>query len=209
MISLHRRGLFGLIAGGCIAWPIAGRAADLAEVSAPIAALNTALVQIMKAGRQVPFTQRFDLFAPIVDRAFDLPGILRVSVGQSWAKMSEPEHAELQTVFRQYTVASWVANFDQFNGDRFEILPELRAVGIDQVVATRLTTGSGEVTKLDYVMRQTDAGWRAVDVLYNGTISNVVKQRSDFRGPLTEGGAAQLITSLKKKIADLSGGAIS
>ena len=170
MMSLHRRGLLGLIAGGCFAWPIAGRAADLAEVSGPIAALNAGLVQIMKAGRQVPFTQRFDLFAPIVDRAFDLPGILRVSVGQSWAKMTEPEHAELQTVFRQYTVASWVANFDQFNGDRFEILP---------------------------------------DVLYNGTISNVVKQRSDFRGPLTEGGAAQLIASLKKKIADLSGGAIS
>ena len=56
---------------------------------------------------------------------------------------------------------------------------------------------------------KTPDGWRAVDVLYNGTISNVVKQRSDFRGPLTEGGAAQLISSLKKKIADLSGGAIS
>ncbi len=214
MTSLHRRGLLGLItgsliAGSLIAWPIPARAVDLADVSAPIAALNAGLVQIMKAGRKVPFSQRFDLFAPIVDRAFDLTGILRVSVGQSWAKMTEQEHAELQKVFRQYTVASWVANFDEFNDDRFEILPELRAVGTDQVVATRLTAASGEVTKLDYVMRQTDTGWRAIDVLYNGTISNVVKQRSDFRGPLSEGGAAQLIASLKKKIADLSGGAIS
>lgn len=208
MIALRRRALFALLAAGVSAWPLISRAADIAEVSAPIVALNAGLLQIMKAGAKVPFAQRFDMFAPIIDKVFDLPGILRVSVGLTWNKLSEAERADLLAVFRQYTVASWVANFDSFKGERFEVLPDLRAVGTDEVVATRFVPTSGDPTRLDYVMRQSDTGWRVVDVLYNGTISNVVKQRSDFRGPLTEGGAAQLISSLKKKVADLSGGSL-
>lgn len=208
MSQLRRRGLLSLLAAGVIAWPLTSRAADLAEVSQPIAALNAGLLQIMKAGRKVAFPQRFDILAPIVDRSFDLPGILRTSVGQAWTKMTDPERTDLLTVFRQYTVASWVANFDEFQGERFDVLPDLRAVGTDEVVATRFIPVTGEATRLDYVMRQSDTGWRAVDVLYNGTISNVVKQRSDFRGPLADGGAAQLIASLKKKVMDLSGGSL-
>jgi len=206
MSPVRRRGLLSLLAAGVIAWPLTSRAADLAEVSQPIVALNAGLLQIMKAGRKVAFPQRFDMLAPIVDRSFDLPGILRTSVGQAWTKMTDPERTDLLTVFRQYTVASWVANFDEFQGERFDVLPDLRAVGTDEVVATRFIPTSGDATRLDYVMRQSDTGWRAIDVLYNGTISNVVKQRSDFRGPLADGGAAQLIASLKKKVMDLSGG---
>ena len=208
MSQLRRRGLLSLLAVGVIAWPQASRAADLAEVSQPIAALNAGLLQIMKAGRKIAFPQRFDMLAPIVDRSFDLPGILRTSVGQAWTKMTDPERTDLLTVFRQYTVASWVANFDEFQGERFDVLPDLRAVGTDEVVATRFIPTNGDATRLDYVMRQSDTGWRAIDVLYNGTISNVVKQRSDFRGPLADGGAAQLIASLKKKVMDLSGGSL-
>ena len=206
MSPVRRRGLLSLLAAGVVAWPLTSRAADLAEVSQPIVALNAGLLQIMKAGRKVAFPQRFDMLAPIVDRSFDLPGILRTSVGQAWTKMTDPERTDLLTVFRQYTVASWVANFDEFQGERFDVLPDLRAVGTDEVVATRFIPTSGDATRLDYVMRQSDTGWRAIDVLYNGTISNVVKQRSDFRGPLADGGAAQLIASLKKKVMDLSGG---
>jgi phospholipid transport system substrate-binding protein len=204
----RRRAVLFLLAACLLVRPQASRAADFAEVSEPIVALNAGLLQVMKAGAKVPFTRRFDMLAPVIDHAFDLPGILRATVGQVWAKMSEPERAELLAVFRQYTVASYVANFDDYKGERFEVLPGLRAVGSDQVVATRLVPPNGEPTRLDYVMRQTPAGWRAVDVLLNGTISNVVRQRSDFRSLLTGGSAAPLIASLKKKIADLSGGSL-
>ena len=208
MNFLPRRLLIGILATGRLVRPQASHAADFAEISAPIATLNAGLLQIMKAGSKTPFPKRFDMLGPVIDQAFDLPGILRVSVGQAWSRMSDEEHADLMTVFRQYTVASYVANFDDFHGERFEILPDLRSVGSDEVVATQFTTTGGEATRLDYVMRQSETGWRVVDVLLNGTISNVVKQRSDFRGPLAEGGAAQLIGSLKKKIADLSGGSL-
>lgn len=205
--SLPRRSLV-LLPAALLVRPLPARAVEFSQVAEPIVALNAGLLQIMKAGSQEKFTSRFDMLAPVIDHAFDLPGILQVAVGPSWSRMSETERADLLTVFRQYTVATYVANFNNFTGERFEVLPNLRAVGSDQVVATRLVPANGEPTRFDYVMRQEPAGWRAVDVLLNGTISNVVRQRSDFRSLLGSGSAAPLISSLKKKVLNLSDGSI-
>jgi phospholipid transport system substrate-binding protein len=56
-------------------------------------------------------------------------------------------------------------------------------------------------------MRDGGSGWRAVDVLADGSISRVAVQRSDFRRLLAQGGAQALVASLRSKSADLSDGA--
>lgn len=167
-----------------------------------------ALDRTMKAGA-TPFRARYDMLAPAVDRAFDLSTILTVSVGARWAAFDTAVKAELSDVFRTYTIASYVANFGAHDGEVFQVEPETRASGTDQVVRTRIVPRTGDAVKLDYVMRQSDAGWRAVDVLADGTISRVAVQRSDFRALLgRDGNTAALIESLRRKIADLSGGAL-
>ena len=207
--SLTRRGvLLGLALTGFVAAPSVLRAATLDDVGKPIAELNAGLLQAMRGGTKTAFASRFAALAPLVDRAFDLPGILRASVGQHWTGLAEQDRSELQDVFRRFTIASYVASFNTFDGERFELLPEPRAVGTDQVVGTLLVPATGEPIRLDYVMRQQDGAWRAVDVLADGTISRVAVQRSDFRALLAQGGVRALIGSLQKKLADLSGGSL-
>jgi len=191
--------------------PCFGRIATAAdpEATAPIAALNRGLIAGMRAGKTTPFTQRFTTLAPLVEGAFDIPGILQASVGPRWAALPPAQQSQLLDVFRRFTVASYVANFDSYDGEKFEVLPESRNVGADQVVASQIAPKSGSPTRIDYVMRRTPAGWRAVDVLLNGSISRVAVQRSDFRSLLGSGDAGPLIQSLQRKIADLSGGALA
>lgn len=197
-----------LVAGvAVIVLPRIAGAAEASEVAAPIVALNAALVQAMKEGPKTTFLQRFDLLAPDIDRSFDLPDILRVSVGLIYPNLPDAERETLLTVFRRFTIASYVANFDSFDGERFEVLPGLRTTGRDEVVSTRLIPATGQPIRLDYVMRYTEGGgWRAIDVLLDGTISRVAVQRSDFRALLAQGTAHRLIVTLQKKIVDLSGG---
>ena len=183
-------------------------AAD-AEATSPIAALNRGLLAGMHAGKATPFPQRFATLAPLVEGAFDVPGILQASVGPRWSALPPAQQSQLLDVFRRFTVASYVANFDSFGGEKLELLPESRSVGADQVVATQIVPTSGAPTRIDYVMRRTQAGWRAVDVLLNGSISRVAVQRSDFRSLLGSGDATPLIQSLQRKIADLSGGTLA
>lgn len=191
--------------------PCLGRVAAAAdpEASAPIAALNRGLLAGMHAGKATPFAKRFATLSPLVEGALDIPGILQASVGPRWSSLPPAQQSQLLDVFRRFTIASYVANFDSFGGEKLEILPETRNVGADQVVASQIAPASGAPTRIDYVMHRTPAGWRAIDVLLNGSISRVAVQRSDFRSLLGSGDAAPLIQSLQRKTADLSGGALA
>ena len=115
----------------------------------------------------------------------------------------------LTEAFRSYTVASYVNNFDDFNGQRFDVSPDMRSVGTEKGVETKIIPKNGDTHELDYVMRDTPRGWRVVDVLADGSISRVAVQRSDFRHILANGDTDALIASLQRKIADLSDGALS
>jgi phospholipid transport system substrate-binding protein len=204
--SCRRR---NLVAAAAVAWAFAGvpvRAADDAAVVAPIQHLADGLLEIMKAGVQTPFSRRFDMLAPVIDQTFDLSAVLQESIGAPWSTLPPDQQTMLAQAFRRYTVASYVNNFDSFNGQRFEILPNTRAVGDEQVVQTRLIPASGDSHELDYVMREGGAGWRAVDVLADGSISRVAVQRSDFRRLLARGGPQALADSLRTKSVDLSDG---
>lgn len=189
--------------------PPAFAQAPAGDASAPIARLDAALLAAMRMGRSTPFAQRYQAVAPAVQGAFDLPGILAASVGPGWSSFTPQQKQSLLAVFTRYTVASWAANFDSYNGERIELLPQQRRqVGQDVVVATQIVAaGGGEPTRLDYVMRRTPQGWKAIDVLADGSISRVAVQRSDFRSLIAGGNPDPLIASLTQKLNSLSGGA--
>jgi phospholipid transport system substrate-binding protein len=209
-IEFRRRVVLRTAGLGVLAAPGFVAADDIPDAAIPIQALCNALLAIMKAGRATPFPQRFETLAPIVDRALNLPLILQVAVGPRWASSTPKQQSDLQSAFRSYTIATYVENFDEYSGDRFEVPPELRPVGDgDQIVHTRFISSSGDPRVIDYVMRQTDGVWKAVDVLLDGTISRVAVLRSEFRHILAEGGLQALLKELQQKVSDLSGGTIT
>jgi phospholipid transport system substrate-binding protein len=186
---------------------IPARAAeDDQAVIAPIQRLVDGLLQVMKAGPATPFSKRFDMLEPVIVQTFDLPAILQESIGVSWAGLPPDQRNMLTAAFRRYTVATYVNGFDGFDGQKFLISPTTRAVGSEQVVQTKIVPRTGETHELDYVMRTGLSGWRAVDVLADGSISRVAVQRSDFRRLLARGGAQALVASLRNKSLDLSDG---
>ncbi len=175
--------------------------------AAPVQAFGRALLDVMRAGKATPFAQRAAKLRPVVAATFDLEQILRSSVGVTrWNAMAPTMRADLLTAFTDFTVATWVANFDSYEGEKFEVAPETRNVETDVVVSTRIVPTQGDATRLDYVMRSGNAGWRAIDILLDGSISRVAVQRSDFRGTLSKGEGA-LLDLLRGKAADLAIGA--
>jgi phospholipid transport system substrate-binding protein len=174
----------------------------------PILTLNNGLLAVMKAGNTVPFVERYNTLSRVVENTFDLPEILRRCVGSSWSTLAAPEQAELLEVFQRFTIGSYIASFNSYAGQRFEIDPSPRVVGSDVVVETHLVPLNGEPSRLDYMMRAQGNRWRVVDVLLDGTISRVAVQRSDFRRFLGGHGSSGLISSMQQKIASLSDGSV-
>ena len=181
-------------------------AADASEMTAPVEQLHAGLIEIMKAGKTAPFRQRYEKIAPVIGRTFDLDVIVRQVVGPRWATLPPDQQAALGDAFRRYTIASYVSNFDDYSGERFEVLPGVATAGNDRVVKTQIVTTSGQAHVLAYVIRQTAGGWRVVDVLAEGSVSRVAAQRSEIRSVLSDGGGSGLLVSLHRKTAELSGG---
>lgn len=210
-MTLGRRALLAMTLGATLLAvplvPAQAQAADAAAVQAPIQRLDDALLATMKSGAAAPFEQRFQQLEPVISQVFDLDAILAQSVGLSWSTLNAAQRAQLAEAFRRYTVSSYLANFDSYNGQSFRILPAQRQVGNGEViVATQLDRVGKDPVRLDYVMRQVSGAWRVVDVLTDGSISRVAQQRSDFRSLLRTGGAHALAAGLQRKVASLSGG---
>lgn len=181
-----------------------------ASPRAPVEQLDDALLATMKASASMSFEGRYRALEPVIVGIFNLDGILAASIGLSWVSIPTAEKVDLARAFRHYTVSSYVANFNSYNGQSFEVLPSVRTISNDEVVVqTRLLRTNDSPVKLDYIMRRGPAGWQAVDVLTDGSISRVAVQRSDFRQLLESGGVSALATALNRKVAALSGGTVT
>jgi phospholipid transport system substrate-binding protein len=180
-----------------------------ARLDQPINDLHAALEGAMRTGRAKSFAARFDALAPVIERVFDLGTVLKVSIGMRWSSFDQATQERLTAAFRRFTVATYVANFSKYDGERFAVIPGTRLSGTDRIVRTEIVSDTAGAVRLDYVMRESGLAWRAVDVLIDGSISRVAVQRSDFRTILANGNAEALIRSLHRKVADLSEGALS
>lgn len=198
-----------LLSAAALALTAPVRAETANPLDEPLRQLYAALEAAMRAGHSTPFPLRFEALAPVVDTVFDLETVLRVSVGLRWDSMTIDLRGRLLQAYRRFTVATYVANFNRYDGEQFQILPGARASGSDRIVGTEIVGSDGQHVRLDYVMHEDNGTWRAVDVLLDGSISRVAVQRSDFRKILSGGDADALIASLRHKIADLSDGALS
>jgi phospholipid transport system substrate-binding protein len=183
-------------------------AAGASEITEPIEQLDVGLLQVMKAGKAAPFQQRYDLLAPLVIRAFDLDVILQSDVGAAWESLPADQRNALKTAFQRYSIATYVANFDDFSGERFDLSPP--AGGDDTVVRVKIVPGpsGGDVHTLGYVMQQTGGKWKAVDVIADGFISQGTVQKAEIRAVFALSGATGLLARLQVKADELSGFAL-
>ena len=68
------------------------------------------------------------MLTPEVDRAFDLSAVLQLSVGPTWSSLPTDQQSTLLAAFRRYTVANYVNNFDNYNGQSFDIQPDTKSL---------------------------------------------------------------------------------
>ena len=204
--------VMGALAGGLVPAMSVRPYAAMAQTGSsspamPIENFDSALLTVMKEGRQTAFQQRYDILAPAIEQALDLPGILRISVGFAWSSMSAEQQQQLLAAFRKYTVATYLDNFDSYNGQKFVVQPNTRQLATgEQIVFTEIIPRSGSPHKLDYVMHQLpDGTWKAIDVLADGT-SRVAVQRSDWSALISQGGASALLATMQRKTQVLEQG---
>jgi phospholipid transport system substrate-binding protein len=166
-------------------------------------AFYDSLLGVMKQAKELGVRGRYDRLSAPIRATFDLAAMTRIAVGPDWNATPAEQQATLVEEFTRMTIATYANRFDGYAGERFEVEPSSEARPTGRIVHTRLVQSSGEPIVLNYLLRDSGAGWKIVDVYLTGTISELATRRSEFAALLKSGGPNALIESLRQKSAAL------
>ncbi|MFL5266555.1 MAG: ABC transporter substrate-binding protein [Stellaceae bacterium] len=166
--------------------------------------LYDALLGSMKNGRTLGQSGRFTQLVPVIRQSFDIPAMARLSVGPSWAAISEAQRQQIIESFGRYIAAIYADRFDSYSGQKLQVTGEQPNPG-GVMVKSEIVKANGEPVKVDYMMRRNGEGWLISDIYLDGAISEVATRRSEFGAIIKTEGVDGLIAALNRKADMLSG----
>jgi phospholipid transport system substrate-binding protein len=165
--------------------------------------LYDALLGTMKNGRTLGQSGRYTQLEPVIRRSFDLATMARLSVGPSWAGMSEAQRQQVTESFGRYISAIYADRFDSYAGQKLEVTGEQPNPG-GLMVKSQIVKANGDPVRVDYLMRRNGEDWLISDIYLDGAISEVATRRSEF-GAIIRTQGVDLIVALNRKADILTG----
>src|SRR5262245_59710949 len=104
-------------------------AAHAGPASDVIAKLNTVFIDVMKNAQSLGYEGRYKKLEPALSDAYDFPEMTRVSLGRHRRELTDEQKQQVTAAFKDLSLATYAARFNNFSGQRFEILGEEPAPG--------------------------------------------------------------------------------
>jgi phospholipid transport system substrate-binding protein len=145
---------------------------------------------------------RYQKLEPVLLASFDVPFMARLSIGPLWYQLTTDQKRRAAAAYGRYTGAVYATQFDDYAGQRFQVLGE-QQIKHGTLVRTQIIKADGEPVSINYVVHDNDTAWQIRDVYLSGTISELATRRSEFAAILRTTGIDGLIASLNKKADDL------
>jgi phospholipid transport system substrate-binding protein len=193
--------LVGGLGLGILSYPVHAAPSSGGDI---VKGLYDALLSTMKNGRILGQSGRFAQLDPVIRRSFDIASMARLSIGSSWAGLSESQRQQITDSFGRYISAIYADRFDSYAGQQLEVTGEQPAPS-GVMVRSQIIKASGEPVKVDYMMRRNGEAWLISDIYLDGAISEVATRRSEFSTILKNEGIDGLIAALNRKADILTG----
>ncbi|GAB6068017.1 hypothetical protein JCM13664_13360 [Methylothermus subterraneus] len=175
------------------------------EAAAVVAKLNRALLKAMRQGKALGYAGRYKLLEAVVKEVYDFNSISRYVLGSHWKLLSPEEKQTFVRKMTEFGIAAYAAEFNDYAGEQFKIVGEEPFRTQLKVVKALLEVPNGQNVQFIYVLKPTPAGWKIIDVRYDG-VSDLALKRAQFSGILAREGFKSLIAKLDEKIANYAKG---
>jgi len=181
-------------------------AAEPGSAAAVIERLYEQLLAVMKEAKRLGFDGRYTRLAPAISQTFDLALMTRIAIGPGWAQIPPEQQQRLNAAFSRYTISMYASRFDDWGGERFEVVPSAAPNPNGVLVNSRLIKTNGEAVALNYLLKQEAGAWKVIDVYLSGTVSELAARRSEFGSVLQRNGAEGLVQLIEQRTAALRAG---
>jgi phospholipid transport system substrate-binding protein len=129
---------------------------------------------------------------------FDVQTSAIAVLGLHWKKATPEQRKRFVDAFYRSLLANYGAALSEFTSDKLKIYPTNVEAGADRAtVRTEVKRDNGDRIAVNYSMRKTPTGWKAVDVNIDG-ISYVKSYHDDFDAQIDKQGMDAVITRLEK-----------
>ena len=189
-----------LVSGTLVTYATFSFAAEPKQV---VERFHGVLISVMKSATTTEINTRYKRLEPAIEKAFNLPFMIRVTAGSRWKKASQKEKRDLMEAFKRMSVGTYASRFDSYTGQTFRTQKVRVGPKRTQLVDTVLKSPNGKTVKLTYVMRKFGEKWKIIDLLLDQGISEMAVRVSEYRAILRSRGAGALAKALDQKAAKL------
>jgi phospholipid transport system substrate-binding protein len=201
---LFRSLSYGAAAALVLIFTIAQVQASTETASAAVDRFSTAIIAALKGdGAPVSPEGRYRKLSGAVGASFNLPFMMEAATGSRWRAASMDERTRLTDAFLRMSIGTYLTRFENYNGEYFVVTGEQPYIDGTTRVATRLVRPNRPDLSIVYVAQRFDDGWRIVDLIFGGGISELTVRKSEFAGVLAQGGIARLIARLDEQAGKL------
>jgi len=167
-----------------------------------IEALHEGLINLSFAQNAGDLAQQAAHLRPLIAATHDLQYIAEFTIRRHWESLSDDEGAAFVQSFRRLSVMTYASRFGALSADSLSIHESrLLASGRAEVIAS-IKRAEGVDIPLEYILHETDSGWRIINVVADG-VSDLALKRAEYQRILSDGTIADLIDALEQQIAAL------
>jgi phospholipid transport system substrate-binding protein len=153
--------------------------------------------------RKLAPDERARRFEALVRQSFELDTIAQLALGRYWRTASEPQRQAYVERFEQLVLASYAKRLNDYSGQTLEV-GEATPSGHDTMVASWIEGGDRPI-RIDWRVRDTDAGPKFVDVVVEG-VSLLVTHRNELAAVMEKTGSIDgLIAELDHRLQRAEG----
>jgi phospholipid transport system substrate-binding protein len=149
---------------------------------------NTSVAELQATG--LPEKARQLVFS-----RFDFSEMTKRSLGAHWKSMDQAEQREFIAAFTQRLLVFYGKSVRSTGNEKIEFMREVRE-GKQASVETKVISGNGDQTPIDYRLRDVDGQWMVYDVVIDN-VSLVNNYRSQFERVIAKSSVQDLLRKMK------------
>lgn len=182
---------------------VVSAAAEAPSPQQVIDKLHVLLVDTLRNAKTLGIDGRYRKLDPQLGQFYNFERMISVAAGSAWAAGTPEQRAQLLQAFANWSAMTYASRFNTYTGETFEVTGERPGPRETVFVDTRINRPSEGPVAITYVMAHNSDRWQIVDVLLQGSISELAQRRNDFSATLREGGLPKLTEALTAKTEQL------
>lgn len=151
--------------------------------------------------------ERSSALSALVEQTFDINAMGAVAVGlDTYRGWTDAQRAGFLEAFARFMVATHASRFEDARNPTFEIESSEEIKTGRMLVHARYLRDGHDPVAIDYLVRQSESGWRVLDVYLDETVSLLALHRAEFASVLKAKGFDGFIAAMHAKADELTPG---